>query len=200
MSAWQTAPRSAEEVRAAVEDVLARGELRTQESLLARLLEWLDLDLGRAGDGLTEIVPWILLVVLLAALTALVLRAWQTFRAPHLAEAQAARAVTQDARGRARELARAGRAARAAGDLRAALRLELEALFLFLGGRGDLELNPARTQRELLRRSTRAVRERLQPLVRAFEPKEFGRAPVEPADLERLEAELAPLERDAEQR
>lgn len=199
MSAWQAAARSAEEVRAAVEDVLARGELRTRESLLARFLEWLAPDLDQAaGEGLMNLVPWILLLVLLSALLALVLRAWQTFRAPHLAAAEAARAATQDAHARARELARAGRAARAAGDLRTALRLDFEALFLFLGGRGDLELNPAWTQRELLRRGrpARAVRERLEPLVRALEPKEFGRVPVEPADVERLEAELAPLERE----
>lgn len=196
MSLPQRTAFSSEEIRAAVAEVLARGELRERESLLARFLEWLLPALSPAtSDRIQGVVLALLVLVLAVALVALVRRAWQTFRAPVLLAEEAARATAQDAHTRARQLAADARAALAAGDLRAALRLDFQALFLFLGGRGDLELNAAWTQRELLRRGrpTRVVRERLEPLVRELEPKEFGRAPVERADVARLEALLAPL-------
>jgi hypothetical protein len=188
--------RPAEEVRAAVRAVLARGELRERESLLERILEWLAPELSSDASGRIQQALVMLLVVGLGlALAALVRRSWQTFRAPAILAQEEARASSDDAQARARRLVDAARAARSAGDLRAALQLYFQALFLFLGGRGDLELNPAWTQRELLRRgrAARVVRERLEPLVSALEPKEFGRARVEARDVERLEAELAPF-------
>jgi hypothetical protein len=91
------------------------------------------------------------------------------------------------------ELRARARAARERGDLRLALRLLFQALLLALGGRGDLEVRPAWTNRELLRRGKPSPRSLalLEGLVRELEPKEFGRAAISSADLERLEGELA---------
>jgi hypothetical protein len=121
-------------------------------------------------------------------------RAWSVFRAPAEEEERVTALASESARERLRELAAAARAAGARGDLRLALRGYLHALLLALGGRGDLELNAAWTNRELLRRGrpSRAARALLEPLVRELEPKEFGRAAVGAADVERLAALLAP--------
>jgi len=182
-------------VRDELAGILARSELRHRESLLERLIDWLAPHLRTEqvrilGDALQ------VLFVAAAAVAVLLLlrRAWLTFRAPGLEEEEAAAAEARDSRQRVRELAAAAGAARAAGDLRLALRLSFQALLLALGGRGDLELSPAWTNRELLRRgkASRDVRALLEPLVRELEPKEFGSAPVNAGDLERLEALLAP--------
>jgi hypothetical protein len=185
----------AERVREELEGILARSELRARESLLERLIDWLAPRLRTdevrvVGDVLEAlIVAAAVLVVLL-----LVRRAWLTFRAPGEEEAEAAATEARDARARVLELAAAARAARGRGDLRLALRLSFQALLFALGGRGDLELCAAWTNRELLRRGrvSRATRALLEPLVHELEPKEFGSAPVSAADLERLEALLAP--------
>jgi hypothetical protein len=186
----------AETVRQELERVLARGELREGQSLLERLIEWLAPHLGseqvaHVGNALALVLA----LALVVALARTVRRAWVAFRTPVQLEQEAALELARDAGRRARELADEARAVRARGDARLALRLYFQALLLALGGRGALEWNPAWTQRELLRRGkpARAVRELLEPLVRELEPKEFGRAPVEAADLERLEGLLAPF-------
>ena len=91
---------------------------------------------------------------------------------------------------RLRRLRAEAAAARAAGDLRLALRTNLFALVLGLGRTGDLVYRDAWTNRELLARGkpSKAVRALLEPLVRELEPKEFGSGDVLPSDVDRLEA------------
>jgi len=185
----------AQRVRDELAEILARSELRQRESLLERLIDWLAPHLGT--DEVQAVGEVLQVLFLAAAITGVLLvlrRAWLTFRAPGLEQEEAAEAGARDARARVQELAAAARAARAGGDLRLALRLLFQALLFALGGRGDLELHAAWTNRELLRRGkpARATRALLEPLVRELEPKEFGSAPVDAADVERLEALLAP--------
>ena len=200
LHALQAAPAAqesvpAERVRAELAEILARSELRQRESLLERLIDWLAPHLK--SDQVQAVGDVLLALFVAAAVVGVLLvlrRAWLTFRAPGLEEEEAAEADARDARARVRELAAAASAARTRGDLRLALRLLFQALLLALGGRGDLELRPAWTNRELLRRGkpARATRALLEPLVRELEPKEFGSAPVDAADVERLETLLAP--------
>jgi len=182
-------------VRDELADILAQSELRQRESLLERLIDWLAPHLRTDEVRFVGDVLQALFVAAAAlALLLFVRRAWLTLRAPGLEEEGTAAAEARSARERVRELVTAARAARAAGDLRLGLRLLFQALLFALGGRGDLELCAAWTNRELLRRgkTSREMRALLEPLVRELEPKEFGSAPVSAADLERLEALLAP--------
>lgn len=185
----------AERVQAELAAILARSELRERDSLLERLIDWLAPHL-RTEE--VQVLGDVLLALLVAAavvgLSFLVRRAWLVFRAPGLEEAQDALAEGRDVCARVHELAAAAQAARERGDLRLGLRLLFQALLLALGGRGDLELRAAWTNRELLRRGqvSRPTRALLEPLVRELEPMEFGSAPVGAHDLERLEALLAP--------
>jgi hypothetical protein len=192
--AWQASIPAAR-VRDELAGILARSELRQRESLLERLIDWLAPRLRTEQvQVLSDALQALFVAAAALAVLLLVRRAWLTLRAPGLEEEEAAAAEARDARQRVRELAAAARAARDAGDLRLALRLSFQALLLALGGRGDLELSPAWTNRELLRRgkASREARALLEPLVRELEPKEFGSAPVSAADLERLQALLAP--------
>lgn len=182
-------------VRERLGEVLARNDLAERPSLLEQLIDWLapNLSTGQVkllGDVLVGIFAALAVIGLLL----LVRRAWHAFRAESLEPARAEGTAPEDVRLRVRGLAEAARAARTAGDLRLALRLLFQALLLALGGRGDLELRAAWTQRELLRRGrpSREARALLEPLVRELEPKEFGRAAVEARDVERLERLLAP--------
>jgi hypothetical protein len=193
---------SAEVVRNELAEVLTRPELRERESLLERFIRWLQPHLETKeveafGDALLAVLS----VGLLLALFVLLRRAFRAYRSEELSTADEARSTAERADARVRELAARARQARADGDLRLAVRSYLEALLLALSGRGDFELRPSWTNRELLARGklVRAVRELLEPLVRELEPKEFGRAHIEARDLERLEVLLAPyLERRRE--
>jgi hypothetical protein len=195
VSAQELAPIPVEDVRAALSEALARGALEAEPSLLERFLDWLAprLDTGEVR-ALGDVLLALFVAVALALLLRLAYRTWLVFRAPAVHAERAAAATEADTRARLTELAAAAREARARGDLRAALRHALHALLVALGGRGDLMLEPAWTNRELVSRGrpSRAARELLEPLVRELEPKEFGRAEVAAADLERLEALLAP--------
>jgi len=188
-------PVPAERVQEELAGVLRRAELRHGESLLERLIDWLAPDL-RAGE--VRVVGDVLLGIFAAVALVVLVRSgrrlWRDLRAPADAGDGAAGPQAAQAPDRVRVLADAARSARAAGDLRGALRLLLHALLVALGGRGDLELNAAWTNREILRRgrASREARALLEPLVRELEPKEYGRAPIAPSDLERLEALLAP--------
>jgi len=191
------APIPAEVVRAELAEVLRRSELDSTPSLLERFIDWLA---PRLRTDEVDVLGDVLLAVLVAAAVVagglLVARAWRLFRAgePDEEDAEASAEPATDAR--LAVLAEAAAAARAAGDLRLALRLYLHALLVALGGRGDLELRPAWTNRELLARGrlSREARALLEPLVRELEPKEFGRATVGADDVERL-AHLLALQR-----
>lgn len=188
-------PIPAAEVERALAEVLARGELSQRESLLERLIRWLAPRLDSSEvQSLGDVLLALLVAGAAVALALVLRRAWLAFRAPAVLQEQSLAHELADARPRLAELAAAARAARARGELRLALRLHLHALLVALGGRGDLELNAAWTNRELLRRGkpSREARLLLEPLVRELEPKEFGRAPVDAADVERLAALLGP--------
>lgn len=188
-------PIPAAEVERALAEVLARGELSQRESLLERLIRWLAPHLDSSEvQGFGDVLLALFVAGAVVAAALVLRRAWLAFRAPAVLQEEQAADERADARARLAELARAARAARERGELRIALRLHLHALLVSLGGRGDLELNAAWTNRELLRRGkpTREARALLEPLVRELEPKEFGRAEVDAADVERLAAVLAP--------
>ena len=183
------------EVQAALADVLARAELDQRQSLLERFIEWLAPYLDtHSVQSLGDAFLWVFVVAAVAAALFAVTRAWATFRAPALAEAEGRALEAASAQERLQRLHSAAREARARGDLRLALRLTFHGLLLALGGRGDLELHRAWTNRELLRRGkvSLAARALLEPLARELEPKEFGRAAVSAEDVERLDRLLAP--------
>lgn len=188
-------PIPAAEVRARLAEVLERSALDDRPSLLERLIDWLapHLSTGQVKT-LGDVLLWLLVGAAVVGVVLVVRRAWQGSRTDPAAPERAGPEVGEDMRARLAALAASARSARAAGDLRGALRLLFQALFLALGGRGDLELRPAWTQRELLRRGkpSREARALLEPLVRELEPKEFGRAEVDAGDVERLERLLAP--------
>lgn len=189
------APLPAEAVREELARVLARAEFHEPKSLLEQFIDWL---LPRLDAGEIETVGDVVRVVLVVGgVVALVILArWvaRAFRGRKVELERAPAAPGVDLRVRLSELAGLARAARADGDLRLALRYLFLALLLALGGRGDLEFRPVWTNRELLRRGrpSGATRALLEGLVRELEPKEFGRAAVSAADVERLEALLAP--------
>lgn len=186
-------PIPPERVAEELERVLARREFHASESLLQRLFERL-LPHGQGLESSTLVT--VLQVVLALALAALLV--WfvrQLLRGGAPATVEVAADGSRERLGpRLCDLASASRRARAAGDARLALRLLFEAVLLALGGSGDLELCATWTNRELVRRGRHAPEARalLEQLVRELEPKEFGRAAIEPGDLARLEALLAP--------
>jgi hypothetical protein len=128
----------ADEVRAALERVLADATLHERPSLLEQLIEWLAPKLRTRH---VELFGDVLLAVFVAgavvALFVLLRRAWRDARAEGVRPA-ARPPELPGGDARLRELARAARTARAAGDLRLALRHLLHALLVALGGRGDV--------------------------------------------------------------
>lgn len=183
-----TAQRSAAQVAEALDRVSRRPELDDEPTLFERALEWLVEHLvpsaGPEAFGVVESVARVLVAVLVAAaLTLIVLAVVRRLRRARATVAPGA-AVHE----RVAELRRLAAEARARGDVALALRYLLFALVLGLGQRGDLQYRDAWTNRELIERGrpTERVRALLMPLVLELEAKEFGRAPVEPADVERL--------------
>ncbi len=183
----------AERVRETLAHVLQRREFQSEKSLLESILEWLLPRLGPERISfLGELLTWLLAALLLF----LVLRlAWQLLRRPRAAPEAPLPAGPPPAElvRRLTSLERAAEHARAAGELRLALRLYFLALLLALGGRGDLVYRDSWTNRELLRRGnpSPAVRGVLEELVRELEGKDFGRDEVREQDLERLAGLLA---------
>ncbi|MEQ1895642.1 MAG: hypothetical protein ABL998_24145 [Planctomycetota bacterium] len=183
----------AERVSEELARVLARAEFHEQESLLQQFLRWLGGHFG--GERANELAS-VLITALLVFLLFLLLRALRNSarRRQGLELGSAAVGASMSPAQRLLELKAAADQARAAGDARLALRLLFEALLIALGGRGDFEFRPAWTNRELVRRGRHApgALTLLDELVRELEPKEFGRARVEPGDLARLEKLLEP--------
>ena len=181
-----------EVVRARIDDILERSEFETTPSMLEQFFTWLwdTLDLPSGGGAIVEPLLWTLVAVLMALLLWLVVR---LISENARREARAAGAATMGGptpRARALALRREGRAARAAGDLRLALRLQFFALVVGLGARGNLRYRDAWTNRELLDRGepSPALRRLLSPLVAEFEAKDFGSEPTLPEDVDRVEA------------
>jgi hypothetical protein len=198
MSALQEpAPEiSRERVARELEEVYLRPEFDDSKGPIQRFFEWLldtlqlDVSPGVVGDTITTvlwIVGGLLLVLLVVVIVREVVPAWRRRRQ---------RGDEPDEADRAGEVARRvaalraeARAARAAGDPRRALRLGLFALVVGLGERGDLRYRDAWTNRELLDRGRPSQRTRalLEPLILELEAKEFGHAPIDEGDLDRLE-------------
>lgn len=184
---------SAEHVHAELERVLARSEFQEQKSLLEELLERILPHLGSEHvSAIGEVLRWALVSALIAVVVVLALRLVQ-----RTLELRGERGLAPEGRDatpgkRVAALLARARAARAAGDLRLALRHYLVALLSAFGGSGDLEYRATWTHRELLRRGRPSPEARalLEALVGELEAKEFGRAGVEAADLDRLEALL----------
>lgn len=196
------AGQTPEAVRAAVERVAAREELRSlyddHQGLLERFLNWLSglgdspRDASSLGDSATSsvmnflpVLLWILVISLVViGIVVLVVRTW-----PRSGK-DAGDGLDAERRAEliAEQLARA-RAARAAGDLGLALRLFWGALVTGLGRTDELAFRSAWTCREMLRRTRRrgpAV-ELLDELLPRVERLEFGREVITTADVEQLE-------------
>ncbi len=180
---------AAPDVDRALQDVLARtGE---SPSLLTEFIEWLTSRVGFDADVARNLF-WVLGVLLVAAFVYFAMRmvrANLTGGARRFGGEEGARRGPSIAERVALLRAEAAEA-RARGDLKLALRKQFFALVLGLGGRGDLQFRDAWTNREVLARGRPSpeVDRLLFPLVTELEAKEFGRAPVSTADLDRLEA------------
>lgn len=186
---WQADPHTPQEVAGALERVLARSEFDDSPSLSQEVWDWIVErlgSLGGIGSGGANRVLLLALVIVLAlgclAVLARLLRRRTRRAAPVPARAALVRT-------RVAELRAAARAARARGDDALALRYLLFALVAGLGQRGDLRFRDAWTNRELVRRGepSREAGAMLAPLIDELEAKEFGRTPVTPADVDRLE-------------
>jgi hypothetical protein len=181
---------TAEHVHAELERVLARGEFQEEKSLLEELLERIlprlePEHVSLIGDALR----WLLVSALIAVVVVLALRLVQRLLGRRGSRELAADGGDAGPETRVAALLARARAARAAGDLRLALRHYLVAVLQAFGGSGELEYRPTWTHRELLRRGRPSAEARalLETLVGELEAKEFGRAGVEPSDLDRLE-------------
>lgn len=194
MNALFQAPRDSETIQRAVEGVLARDEfaraVQREPSWLEQrwddFTDWLErtfqLELGGAGDLLATVV-YVLLAAAVIFLAVRLVMAWiRRRRETPEAALENARAV------RVAELLAAARAARASGDVVAALRLHFWALVIGLSERGDLEYRDAWTNRELVERGRPRpeVERLLAALVPGLDAKSFGHAPASDADVEEL--------------
>ncbi|MEW6074481.1 MAG: hypothetical protein AB1726_18035 [Planctomycetota bacterium] len=182
----------ADVVRARIDEILAGERAGAGPTVLERFGEWMSetFALPAVSEEALRLLLWILagLVLVLAVLLAarLVAPARRAARGDRGGEREPGPA----AKARARALRREARQARAAGDLRTALRLSLFALVVGLGDRGDLAYRDAWTYRELLARGAPSgpARALLAPLVAELEAKGYGRVPATAADVDRLEA------------
>ena len=190
-------PIPAEDVVAALDEVLRRAEFHETPSLFERFLDWLLPDGPLVGFGELQGVLLVLFIVLFVWMLVSVFQGAARRRAL-AGEEFDPRAPGVDPWLRARRLRDEAERARAAGDLRLALRLLFEALIVAMDGRGDLEFRPAWTNRELVRhgRHASAASALLEELGRELEPQEFGRERITEADLARLSALLEPYLED----
>jgi hypothetical protein len=183
------------EVERALERVFARPELSDQEpTLLERFLDWLretvgfDRDPAQAAEAAGTLVN-VLLVTLGVLLGLLVARLLVARFRLAAARRRARESELEAHRERVRGLFRAAREARAAGDLRLALRMALFALVAGLGETGALPYRDSWTYREIVHRGAAGTEaaELLERLVDELESKEYGAAPIEARDVDRLE-------------
>jgi hypothetical protein len=193
-----TGPIPAADVRARIDDILARPEFGTERSVLGewisdvieRILRALGRTFGIEPRGVGDFLVVALYVALAAGLVFLV---WRIVRArldargaqdelpAELDPVEARRLRVSELRGRART-------ARASGELVLALRLYFTALVVGLGERGDLDYRDAWTNRELLERGepSEHVERKLAPLVRDLDLRSFGGVPARDEDVEQM--------------
>ena len=184
-----------DEVRARVEEVLARPEFQPPAGSLADwILEKLGELFDRLGfdfeaDGLPlEMLLYLLLALATAALIALVVRALVRLRRERARGERGTPGAEELRRRRVDALRAEAAAAAAAGDRVRALRLYFTALVIGLSDRGDLEYRDAWTTRERFERGrprSDAARE-LATLAPELDRKSFGGEPAAEADVERL--------------
>lgn len=184
----------AAEVAAALERVFERPELRPDES------GWFDRAFARLLEVLGGLDPdpeaaWTLLWIAVGAVV--LLGTWIASR--FLAGAARRRQVESvaspalrapvDLEARLAEWRARAAAARTAGDLTLALRLEFFALLLALSRRGDLELRDAWTPREMLERGrpSATARAALEPWLSELDARLFGTRGVSPDALRRFD-------------
>ena len=195
--AYEPGPQGAaprEEVRATIEEVLARPEFHPDEpswldKLLTRFFESIGVE---SIESLSTLVLWVLGAVGVLLLAWI---AWNLVRSMGGVPRSAARGAdpvaspAERVRERVRELLDLAAEARAAGDLTRALRLHFFALVVGLGKRGDLEYRDAWTNRELLERGepNASLRGVLEPWVEELDRKGFGLEPTRSEDVDRLE-------------
>jgi len=184
MLATQGASRN--EVGEALREVLRGPGFSREPSLLEQALRWLVDQLSGSGGAPGALRGFLVFALVVGGVAAAVLVVRALAR-------RGARGVPSSAgdgkERRVRDLLVQAREAREAGELRRALRLFLFALVVGLGERGDLRYREAWTNRELLRRGAPSERAAalLGPLVEELEEKEFGRAPIDEADVGRLD-------------
>ena len=184
LAGQKTEPIPTEEIHAALREELG-PESGTSE-WAERLSEWFPDD-PASGFDLVRLLLSAFLFLLVLLLLARLLRAMAYVRlGVHGAQAAPGETVQE----RVAALRHAAQAALDVGDLREALRHYVFALVLGLGERGHLHYRASWTNRELLARAEPDARARawLGPLLRELEEKEYGRAPVLRADVERLAA------------
>lgn len=179
------------EVRERVDRVLARDEFDwDQQSLLERIGSWLaeHIDLPSL-PGAWEGLELLLLAPLFAALVWLLLRLRRHLRRLRVGPEQELADDADRVAQRVAELLETARLARAAGDLRRALRHYFFALVVGLGRRGGLEYRDTWTNRELLERGhpSAEVAALLTPLVSDLDAKGYGGAATSEADVAYLE-------------
>ncbi len=180
-------------VETTLDDILGGPEFTEERTFWNEIWDWLSahFEFGEVL-GLADFFRGLLLAVLLAGTIAYVVLWIRTLRARRDVGSQEVGHATS-ALERARQLVRAGKTARARGDLQAALRLYLHAMLVGFSRKDGLAFRAAWTNRELLRRGQPSpeVREVLGSLVEEYESKEFGREAVRAQDLDRMEGLIA---------
>lgn len=180
-------------VRETLRAVLEREGLpRTEEAATRPLdgfLAWLFDDWGGTVAPVFRVVPWILAFLAALGLVALLVPLFGSRAGGSGSGRSGAAADARRRRERTEELLARARAAREAGDRLLAARTYLLALVVGLGEQGDLEFQPAWTNRELLERGevSPEVRARLGGLFDELDPKTFGHVALEDDDLRRLD-------------
>jgi hypothetical protein len=189
MSAHQAVHTRAE-VADALERIAARHPQDGGPSMLARVIDWIAEHLFSAGGADAARVSALIVKLLAGAIAATVVTMLVLWLVGRFRARGRGPGEPEIVRRRVAELRALAREARARGDAVLALRYLLFALVVGLGQKGDLRYRDAWTNRELLERGEPSadVRGLLAPLLIELEAKEFGRAPVEPADVDRLVA------------
>jgi hypothetical protein len=176
----------AQRVHEELQRVLQREEL--EKGWIERVFEWLAANLSIDSGSAADFVLVLVLAPAGVAFAFVVVALLRMRRGRKHAEEELSPSVRLVVERRVSELLARARTARADGDPRLALRLAFFALVVGLGQRGDLRYRDAWTNRELLSRGAPSPEALvvLRPLLDEIEAKDFGGAPIEEGDVERL--------------
>lgn len=198
--AAQSGAADPEEVRAAIDEILASREFAPGSNVIERITTWIAEFLrSLLPDGFIDpdtlgnvalVVVWIVLAAVAGLVVWAVVRAFRSRNPDHAVGAGAAAVAVESRARRVARLRGEARAANARGEHVLALRLEFTALVCGLGERGDLEYRDAFTNRELLERGRpgREAEALLRPLVPELDRKSFGGEPATNDDFVRMSA------------